>query len=119
MYFLDISIRKELNKLLIIFITLIALLKISMYNENLSILFRVVISLFYLFIIPGYCIMYYWREKLDILVRIIIGSMMMVAIIGTISYLFGFFGFNVNYHWIAIPLPIILIFVYLVYKKKI
>ena len=102
-------IKKESVYMGILFLVLLIIFKIVYFKEDLAIILRSVASLFWLFMIPGYSIMLYWREKLDFLERVIVGIGLSAAIIGIFSYYFGLIGLDIKYHGIFMPLMIIFI----------
>ena len=100
-------IKKEavyLGSLLIIFL---AIFQIVFYNESFIIVLKIVLSLFWFFVIPGYTLMYYWKEKLDFTERIIIGTAICSGLIGILSYYLGLLGINIKYHIFILPVLII------------
>jgi uncharacterized membrane protein len=102
-------VKKELKYIGILFLLVLIIFKIAFFKENLVVLFRSVISLFWLFVLPGYFIMLYWKEKLKFLERFIIGIALSAAIIGMSSYYLGLIGLNIKYHAIILPPILILI----------
>lgn len=65
---------------------------------------RVSISLLFLFILPGYFILY--NKKFE--ERIIFGTLISASIIGITSYYMGLAGVHIRYHWV-IALALIII----------
>lgn len=101
--------KKEEAYVGILFLIAVIIFKIAFYNENLVALLKTMLSLFWLFVLPGYFIMLYWEEKLDFIERVVIGIGIAAAIIGIFSYYISLMGFNLKYHAIALPLLIIFI----------
>ena len=99
-------IKKESQYLGIIFLFSLAIFKIIFSKEELIILFRMILSLFWLFVLPGYFAMLYWGEKLDFTERLIVGIALSAAIIGISSYYIGIIGLDIKYHTILMPLMI-------------
>ena len=99
--------KKEFLYLLIIFITFSILFKIIFFKENLIVILRVILSIFWMFAIPGYFILFYWHEKLEFAERLIMGIALSAAIIGIFSYYFGIMGLNIKYHIALLPLAMI------------
>lgn len=100
---------KELKYIGFLFIIVLIIFKIAFYKENLVVLFRNVLSLFWLFALPGYFIMLYWKEQLGFVERFVIGVAIAAAIIGIFSYYIGLIGLNIKYHAVVLPLILILI----------
>ena len=100
--------KKELSYIGLLFIIFIVIFKIIYYRGSFIVSLRFVASLFWLFVLPGYSLMLYWREKLDFAERIIIGIAVSAAIIGISSYYIGLMGLNLKYHGIILPIILIL-----------
>jgi len=101
-------VKKELRYIGLMFLIVLISFKIAFYKENLIVLLRTVLSLFWLFVLPGYAIMLYWKEKLGFLERFVIGSILAAGLIGILSYYLGLIGLNIKYHTIIVPLIFIL-----------
>ena len=112
------TLKKELQYVAILFLLAVAAFKIAFFNENLIVLFRNVLSLFWLFALPGYFIMFYWKEKLDFTERFIIGIALSAGIIGITSYYLGISGLDIKYHTVLLPLIIIIVGFAIAIKKE-
>ena len=93
----------------LLFLVALIIFKIIFFKENLLVLLGFVASLFWLFVLPGYVIMIYWREKLEFMERFVIGVALAAAIIAIFSYYLGLIGINIKYHGIIMPLALIII----------
>ena len=102
-------LKKEMKYTCILFLLSVIIFKIAFYRENLIILLRNVLALFWLFVLPGYFMMLYWNERLEFLERFIVGIALSAAIIGILSYYIGLMGLNIKYHIFVLPLALILI----------
>ena len=109
---------KEAGYLLAVLLILLIGLKIAFYKESILVLIRSAISLFWIFILPGFTIMHYWNHELDFLERLIIGTVLSIAITGISSYYLGLIGINLKYHAIIIPPILILIGALLFFMRK-
>lgn len=103
------TVKKELMLIGLSFLLLLVIFKLVFFKENLLVLFRNVLSLFWLFVLPGYFVMLYWKEKLNFLERFVIGIALAAGIIGIFSYYLGLIGLNIRYHVALLPLAIILL----------
>ena len=110
------AIKKELKYIGLLFLVFLVIFRVVFFKENLVVLFRIVLSLFWLFVVPGYFIMLYWREKIDFTERFIIGIVLAAGIIGIISYYLGLAGLNLKYH--AVILPSVLILAGLIFSSR-
>jgi len=111
-------LKKELMYALFLFLIALVIFKIAFFNENLVVLLRNVLSLFWLFVIPGYFIMLYWQEKLDFIERFFAGIILSAAVIGISSYYFGLIGLNIKYHAVFMPLLMIAVGITLNLMKR-
>jgi|TARA_Y100000310_G_scaffold336415_1_gene420886 uncharacterized membrane protein len=102
-------VKDEVKYIGILLVAALIIFKIVYFKENLIVIFRSVISLFWLFVLPGYIIMLYWREKLGFTERFVIGIGLSAAVIGIFSYYFGLLGLNIKYHGVLLPIILILI----------
>ena len=102
-------VKKELMHIGLLFVLMIILFKIAFFKENFIVLLRNVLSLFWLFVLPGYFIMFYWNEKLNFMERFVIGIAVSAALIGISSYYLGLIGLNIKYHAVLLPSILILI----------
>ena len=110
--------KKELTEIAIFFILALILFKIVFFKEALVVLFKAVLSLFWLFVLPGYFIMLYWKDKIDFIERLIVGVALSAAITGVLSYYIGIAGLNLKYHFVLIPLLSIIVGLFFSLRKK-
>jgi uncharacterized membrane protein len=82
--------------------------KLIFSDESIGVTVRVVFSYFWLFLVPGFALMYYWLERLDFLERLVIGAAVGTAAIGIGSYYLSMAGLHVKYHPFILPLVMIL-----------
>ena len=101
-------VKREFRYIGILFLLSVIIFKIAFFRENFIVLLRSVLSLFWLFVLPGYFVMLYWRENLEFIERFIAGIVLSAAVIGIFSYYIGLLGLNIRYH--AVLLPLVLIF---------
>lgn len=103
------QIKRELSNLGILFIIVFIIFKIIYYKDSFLTSLRFVASLYWMFVLSSYFIMLYWKEKLDLMERMIIGIALSAAVIGISSYYVGLMGLNIKYHGILLPSIMILI----------
>ena len=111
------KIKKETIYLLAAFAVLAIILKIAFIKENFSALIRASLSILWLFILPGFYILYWWHEKLEFIERLIISFVLSTALAGISSYYLGLFGLHIKYHSIIIPLMLLISSVVLITFK--
>tara|TARA_Y100000310_G_C20199126_1_gene586045 strand:+ start:201 stop:575 length:375 start_codon:yes stop_codon:yes gene_type:complete len=88
-------ILNDLKLLLIIFIMMFVFFKIYYFNENFFLILKLILSHFYLFLLPGYCLMFYYLKELKFYERFIIGMGLGYGIQPLIVYLIVYI-FKVN-----------------------
>lgn len=111
------KIKKEFIVIFLLFILSIIIFKILFYKENILIILRAVASVFWMFVLPGFSLMYYWEEKLDFIERLIIGIILSAAIFSVIGYNLAFFGFHIKYHVVVIPVLCLAVGFFIARKK--
>ena len=112
------ELKKELIYILILLIIEIALLKIIFYKESFSILLKLALSLFWLFTLPGFMIMYLFVEKFDFIERVIAGTALGMALLGVLGYNLGVLGLLIKYQNWILPIAGISIGIFALIKKK-
>ena len=112
------KIQKELIYIGISMIFFVAVFKIIFYNDSIFVAARLVASLFWAFAIPGYFIMLYWNERLELKERFVIGIAVAAAITGITSYYLGLIGINIKWHGVALPLVISAVGIWFGFGKK-
>lgn len=100
-------LKKEIAYVGLLFLLMIVIFKIAFYNEGLSALLRNVLSLFWLFVLPGYFAMLYWHEDLEFIERFVLGIMLSAGITGIFSYYLGLMGLNIKHHTVLLPVTLI------------
>ena len=110
-------VKKESRYIGLLFLLCIAILKAVYFKEDILVVLRLLLSLFWLFILPGYFFMLYWGEKLDFTERIIVGIGAAAALIGIFSYYAGLIGLDMKYHTILLPLAMIIAGIIMSSKK--
>ncbi len=100
-------LRREAKIMLMLLAASLVVFKIVFYNESLLVVGRTVLGFFWLFVLPGYAMMLFWRERLDFLERFVLGTTVAVALIGLTSYYLTLGGL-IGIHWQWIVLPIVI-----------
>lgn len=111
-------LKHELLYFGISFVALIIALKIVFYKEAFANLFLVVFGIFWLFVAPGYALTVCLVDKFSFSMRVILGSALAAALLGTISYYLGIAGLNLKFHPYFLPVIIILAGGVLHYKHE-
>ncbi len=107
----------ELKNIGMIFLGVTIAFQIAFYNESILTNIRIVFSLFWLFVLPGYFLMLKWHDDVSFMLRLGIGTALGFAVIGTLSYYLAMLG--LNFYIQSVVLPIVLsIAGFLFYKKN-
>lgn len=112
------ELKKEMICLAILLIVEIMLLKIIFYKESLYIVIKLSLSLFWLFILPGFMIAYLFAENLNFIERLIAGIVTGMAFFGVIGYNLGVIGLPFKYQIWVLPLAGIIIGLVSLIKNK-
>lgn len=112
------TLKKEGLYILLTFLIAAIIFQIIFIKENTLAVVRTVAALFWLFALPGFALMYYWHEKLDFLERLIIGTVLGLAVVGVIGYNLSVIGLHMKYHAIILPAAMIAIGAFAVLKNK-
>lgn len=76
--------------------------QVAFFKESPIVVAKIVLSLFFLFVLPGWCMLYIWREKFGFLERTTAGTILAAAVFLIFTYFTGFIGLKVNIStWIA------------------
>lgn len=110
------KMKEESVKMISLFVAIIILLKILFYRESVIVTLRAAVSLFWLFIMPGFGLLYYYHERLGFLERLIISIPLSGAIIGITSYYIGLAGLHARYHGIILPMAVLIAAAFLLSK---
>ena len=113
------SIKEESKYIGILFVIGLIIFKIIYFKESFVVLLKIVASLFWLFAIPGYFAMLYWKEKLEFAERFVIGVLLSAAVIGIFSYYIGLIGLNIKYHTFVLPILIMAVGLAAAIMKKV
>lgn len=112
------AIKQELVWLILLAAAGLIGFKIVFYNESLLVLARIVASLIWLFVLPGFAILYYWHEKLEFAERLIAAVPLSTVLVAIPSYYLGLLGLHIAYHGVLLPLAVIAVGIVLLYRKK-
>jgi len=93
--------------MLMVLAALLIVFKIVFYNESLLVIGRTALGFFWLFVLPGYALMLFWRGRLDFLERLFLGTTTAIALISLASYYLTLNGLiNIHWQWIVLPLVV-------------
>ena len=98
------EVKKELVWLAGIFVVLVIVFKIAFYKENLTNILMLLLSVFWLGVMPGFVFMLYYLGRLSFAERLIIGTALGFAVLGIVSYYLGFMGLHLKIHHIVVPI---------------
>src|SRR3989344_4352445 len=104
---LILLLKKEGKIMLMVLAALLIVFKIVFYNESLLVIGRTALGFFWLFVLPGYALMLFWRGRLDFLERLFLGTTTAIALISLASYYLTLNGLiNIHWQWIVLPLVV-------------
>jgi uncharacterized membrane protein len=112
-------IKQEAMLLAVLFAAIFIILKIAFYKEEFATVLTLSGAIFWLFMLPGYCIMLIWKEQLDALSRTIMSLPISAATIGIVGYYLSLIGIHAKYHHILLPLTMIILPIgYIIWKES-
>ena len=111
------ALKREVLYLIFVLMAIVVIIKIAFYKEGISIVIRTAFGIFWLFILPGVSILYYWHEKMAFIERLIIGIVLSSALIGISSYYLGLLGLHIKYHAVVIPLALLICGGFIIFFK--
>ena len=112
------QLKKELVLVGAIFAIIVLTAKLVFIKEELFVVLRAIASIFWLIVLPGYFIMFYWSQELKFFERLIIGIGVATAVTGLLSYYTGLIGVHIKYHIFLLPLVIIIVSVLVSLRAK-
>ena len=112
------KIKDEGISLGITFLVVLIIFKIVFFKQDILSLLKLVSSLYWMFVIPGMFLLFYWEDKIGFLERFIVGILVASSVNGILSYYLGILGLHLKYHGIFLPILIILIGIFVISKKK-
>lgn len=111
------QLKKEAINLGLVLLALAIIIKIAFFRTDIVATTRTALALFWMFALPGYALLYYWKDRLDFGERIVIGTTTAAAVTAILSYYTGLLGLPVSLHGIVIPVGM-LAAAYLIIKRK-
>lgn len=108
---------REIRSLTIVMVILVIIMKIIFYRDDFISTTRLGLSLFWLFVLPGYAILYYWKDKIIFAERIAVGAVLAAGFMAISSYYLGLAGVHIKYHGIILPVIMLIIAAILSRKK--
>ena len=114
---LNNQLKNEAVKLGLVLLAVAVIIKIAFFREDIITTTRTALALFWMFALPGYALLYYWKDRLDFGERIVIGTATAAAIMAISSYYTGLLGLPVRLHGIVLPV-VMLAVAYLIMKRK-
>jgi len=98
------QLKVEAVKLGLLFVAALAAFQIAFFKESPLVVLRIVAAMFFLFVLPGWCVLYIWREKIGFLERAVAGAILFAGITAILAYFSGFIGIHVKYAVWIVPL---------------
>lgn len=115
---IDHKVKNEIVYMLVFLVLEIILFKIIFNKESFSVVLKLALSLFWLFILPGFMLMYLFIENLNFIERMIAGIVLGLAFMGIIGYNLGVLGLVFKYQVWIVPIAGIVIGVVSLIRNK-
>lgn len=111
-------IKTEALRLLAVAAAAVVIMKVVFYKQDIVTTTRTALSLFWMLTLPGYELLYCWKEKLGFMERIIVGTAAGAAVTAIASYYLGLLGLHVKYHGIVLPIAMLIAAAVAIKRKK-
>ncbi len=112
------KIKKESGYIGILFVIALIVLKIVFFKEQFVMILTLAFVFFWVLILPGFSLAYYWHEKIDFLERLVIGFAISAGLVGILSYYLGLVGVHVKYHGVILPVVLLALAAFYALKKN-
>ncbi|MCH7902887.1 hypothetical protein IIC68_03980 [archaeon] len=116
---MDKLLKNEIGRLAIVLALLIIIFKIVFYKQDIFSTTRTAIALFWMLILPGYALLYYWKDKLEFMERIVIGAAVGAAVTAILGYYLGLVGLHLKFQTIVLPVLMLLVAFAVIKKTKV
>lgn len=103
------ELRQEAAWLAATFAALLAILYIAYRGESVAVVARTAATIYWLFVIPGYAVMFHWRGHLGFVERVVAGTVGAMAVAGVASYYLGLIGLKLQNQTLILPAAVVII----------
>ena len=98
------KLKNELKMLIYLFAGVFIVFQVVFYKTSLIQNFLAVLSLFFIFVLPGLFLTFCMRESFGFAERVVAGSLFAAAILGIATYYLGLWGLHIRISsWILPP----------------
>ena len=112
-------LRGEMMGHLVTYLLLSVVFQLVFYRESIVVVQRFLGGLYWIFIFPGATLLLAGGDRWGFVERVVAGSALALAVVGTVSYYLGILGLHVRYHgWLLTPMLLTIGVVALAYWKK-
>ncbi len=103
------ELRQEAKWLAATFAALLAILYAAYRGESIVVVARTAAAIYWLFVIPGYAVMFHWRAHLGFVERTVAGTVAAMVVAGVASYYLGLMGLKLQNQTLILPAAVIII----------
>ena len=97
-------LKDESIQLAVFWVLLTATLQAVFFKESLDVVAKTSSALFWMFVLPGFTVMYYWFRNFSFVERVVLGIMISAAVVGIFGYYLGLVGIHTRVNGMIIPL---------------
>ncbi len=112
------SLKQDLTWVIAATIIIGIMLKILFPVSSMTEIAKLIGAVFWLFTLPGWCIMLPWRNEIELKERIVVGMLAAAGLFAIASYYFGILGVHVRIHTVLFPIIVLVIAAILFYSKR-
>ena len=103
------ELKQEAKWLAATFAVFFIIVYIAHRDESVAVVARTAAAIYWLFVIPGYAVMFYWRAHLGFVERVVAGTAAAMVVVGVASYYLGLIGLKLQNQTLILPALVIII----------
>ena len=103
------ELKQEAAWLAATFAVFMVILYIAYQDESIAAVAKTAAATYWLFVIPGYAVMFHWRAQLGFIERIVAGTVAAMVVVGVASYYLGLMGLKLQNQTLILPALVIII----------
>lgn len=103
------ELKQEAKWLAATFAVFLIIVYIAYRDESVAVVARTAAAIYWLFVIPGYAVMFHWRDHLGFVERVVVGTVAAMVVAGVSSYYLGLIGLKLQNQTLVLPAAVILI----------
>lgn len=103
------ELKQEAKWLAATFAVFLIIVYIAYRDESVAVVARTAAAIYWLFVIPGYAVMFHWRGHLGFVERVVVGTVAAMVVVGVSSYYLGLIGLKLQNQTLILPAAVVII----------